>query len=216
MARRAFSGASAAPQPLLTAAAYGDIPALQKELEKKSVRNNINTPDGAAMTALLYATQNGFEEAAALLMHHGATPNCANNLGTTPLMYACEKSLSGAVEKMLKMGVDNINAQEISSGDTALMKALREDHGWAACRLLELSARTDVVNKTGETAAGIALECLNPRDYARFTDIMMRLQRERDAAAKAAHDKAVREASTLQRDIRIAPVLHIRPRTPKP
>lgn len=215
MARRAFSGASAAPQPLLTAAAYGDIPALQKELEKKNVRSNINTPDGAAMTALLYATQNGFEDAAAFLMHHGATPNCANNLGATPLMYACEKRLSGAVEKMLTIGVDNINAQETSSGDTALMKALRQDHGWAACRLLELGARIDMTNKAGETAAGIALECLNPRDYARFADIIMRQQNERDAAAKAAHDKAVREASTLQRDIRIAPVLHIRPRTPK-
>ena len=215
MARRAFFGASAPPQPLLTAACYGDIPALQKELEKKHVRNSINLADGAAMTALLYATQNGYEDAAALLMHHGATPNCANNLGTTPLMYACEKLLGGAVEKMLTIGVDDINAQETSSGDTAIMKALRQDNGWAACRLLDLGARMDIVNKNGETAAGIALECLNPRDYAKFSDIVQRQTRAREAAAKAAHDKAMREASTLQRDIRTAPVLHIRPRPPK-
>lgn len=215
MARRAFTGASAPPQPLLTAACYGDLEALRKQLEKKHVRNSINAADGAAMTALLYAVQNGYEEAAALLMHHGATPNCANNLGTTPLMYACEKRLSGAVEKMLKAGVDDINAQETSSGETALMKALRADHGWAACRLLDMGAKTDVASKRGETASSIALECLNPQDYARFVDIMAKHQRTRDNAAKAAHEKAVREASTLQRDIRTAPVLQIRPRHPK-
>lgn len=215
MAKRAFFGASAPPQPLLTAACYGDMPALQKELEKKHVRNSINLPDGAAMTALLYATQNGYEEAAALLMHHGATPNCANNLGTTPLMYACEKSLSGAVEKMLTIGVNDIDARETSSGDTAMMKALREDHGWAACRLLQLGAKMDVTNNKGETPASLALECMNPRDYGMFINIAAEQMRARDAAAKAAHDKEVREASTLQRDIRTGPVLHIRPRTPK-
>lgn len=213
MARAAFNGLKA-PQELMVAATHGDITGMREALEKKHQRNAIDVPDVSGMNALLYALDNSQEAAAALLLHHGADADCHNNNGTTALMLACEKRLSGATEKLLKAEGIRLDAQEKDSGDTALLKALRENHPWAACRLLEAGANYDIANHKGETAEQLARRHLGPRDYTLFTDMLAQLRQSAADAAAAARRKERQTACTLQRDIKIAPVIQLRPRRP--
>ncbi|MDY0008596.1 MAG: ankyrin repeat domain-containing protein [Bdellovibrionales bacterium] len=200
------------PHPLRSAAAYADMPALQKQIEKN--KKNLDAADMAGMTALLYAVQNGHEEAAVLLMFHGAKADVKNQSGQTPLMFACENCLSGATEKILQQNVP-LDTQDVISGDTALIKACRAGHGWAACRLVAAGADMDAENKKGETAEMLARENLDARDFILFTGAV-RTQRNAAADAAAAEARRAQDAATtLQRDIIPLNVVKLHPRRPK-
>lgn len=208
MLRGAFKPRAQEPaQALLTAAAYGDMVALQKEIRKN--KNRIDAADGAGKNALLYALENGFEEHAALLLHHGARHDVSAATGETALMFACAKMLSGATEKLLLQGAD-MNARDYMD-DTALMKAARAGHGWAACRLVAAGADMDAQNKNGETAESLARENLPPREFVCF---MNAVQARHQAAAASAQEKIAAQG-VLQRDIVPLKVIQLRPRPPR-
>jgi ankyrin repeat protein len=212
MARAAFRRAAGAAV-LLTAAADGDIAAIQEFL--KTRKQDINDTDDSGMNALLYALENEHEDAAALLLHHGADHDYAAGAAkTTPLMIACENLMSGAVERLVIKGAQ-MDAQETTTGDTALMKAIRAKHGWAACRLIAAGAAIDTANRKGETAEILARQCLSREDFGFVTAALLR-RREDAAAAKAeACDRAVAENCVLQHDITPLKVITLRPRPPK-
>lgn len=213
MASAAFNGVKP-PQELMAPAVHGDIEAMKNALDKKAVRAAIDVADASGNNALLYALENGHEAAAALLLHHGANADCKNNKGTTALMMACENRLSGVTEKLLGAATHDLDAQETASGDTALLKSLRVNHPWAACRLLEKGARFDIKNNKGESAETLAQQHLSPRDYQLFMTMMTGIRDKARAAAAAAEHTAQQTACTLQRDIKAAPVIQIRPRRP--
>jgi ankyrin repeat protein len=93
----ATSGASPAapvsPAPLLSrpdadlrrTAEIGDIPHLQALLDRKI---SIDARDESGRTALMLATLRGQSDAVDVLLAHGADPNSADALGTTPLQAA--------------------------------------------------------------------------------------------------------------------------------
>ncbi|MDP2205458.1 MAG: ankyrin repeat domain-containing protein [Alphaproteobacteria bacterium] len=212
MARAAFRRA-AGSAVLLTAAADGDIAAIQDFL--KTRKQDINDTDDSGMNALLYALENDHEDAAALLLHHGADPDYAAGASkTTPLMIACENMMSGAVERLLLKGAQ-MDAQETTTGDTALMKAIRAKHAWAACRLISAGAAMENTNRKGETAETLARQHLSREDVG-FVSAAILHRREEAAAAQAeVHDRTVTENCVLQRDIAPLKVITLRPRTPK-
>ena len=210
MLRGAFKiKAAEPPQALLTAAAYGDLAALHKEIARH--KKQIDAVDIAGKNALLYALENGHEEHAALLLHHGARHDVVTAAGETPLMFACAKMLSGAVEKLLISGAA-LDAQDDIHGDTALMNAARAGHGWAACRLAAAGAAMDVVNKKGEDAEALAREHLPPKEFASFMAVLVQ---RRDAEAAAARARLFEQNCVLQRDIVPLKVVQLHPRRPK-
>ncbi|MFN7114922.1 MAG: ankyrin repeat domain-containing protein [Alphaproteobacteria bacterium] len=212
MARAAFRRAAGAAV-LLTAAADGDLSAIHDFV--KTRKQDINDTDDSGMNALLYALENEHEDAAALLLHHGADYDyAAGKSKTTPLMIACENLMSGAVERLVIKGAQ-MDAQETTTGDTALMKAIRAKHGWAACRLITAGAAIDIANQKGETAETLARQHLSAEDVGFVTAALSRRRQEAAAAQAEAQARAVTENCILQRDIAPLKVITLRPRGPK-
>lgn len=212
MARAAFRQA-AGNAAFLTAAADGDLAAVQKFLQTR--KSEINDTDDSGMNALLYALENDHEDVALFLLHHGADRDYgAGAAKTTPLMIACENLMSGGVERLVTQGA-RLDAQETTTGDTALMKAIRAKHAWAACRLISAGADTDIANRKGETAEMLAQTCLSREDLGFFTAGIARRRQEAALAQLALRDKAVEENCVLQRDITPLKVITLRPRPPK-
>lgn len=213
MARAAFRRAAAGPAVLLTAAADGDFAAIQEFL--KTRKQDINDADDSGMNALLYALENDHEDVALFLLHHGADRDYgAGAAKTTPLMIACKSLMSGAVERLVSTGAQ-MDAQETTTGDTALMKAIRAKHAWAACRLIAAGAAIDTVNRKGETAEMLAQQDLNREDRGFVMNALQRRREEAAAAQAAAAERAVIENCVLQRDITPLKVITLRPRGPK-
>lgn len=200
MTRRSFNRPAQADR-LIEAAIDGKIDTLRSALKNASSQE-IDARDAEGMTALHHALHHAQESAALLLLHHGAAASLPENTkGTTPLMIACEREMSGVVERLIALGAQ-IDARETASGDTALMKALRAGHGWAACRLASLGADADLRNHAGETAQTLAAAHLLPRDLPLF-----------EKALEAAREK--KNPGVLQRDVCTLRPVHIRHRPPK-
>jgi hypothetical protein len=75
------------------------------------------------MTALLWASQEGYLEIAQLLIEAGANVNAAKtDDGTTALMLASEKGHLEIAQLLVERGA-NVNAATTDTGETALMMA---------------------------------------------------------------------------------------------
>ena len=73
------------------------------------------------MTALMYAAQDGDQEAIWLLLAHGANPNIQNPRGLTALMLAAIAGHTKTIESLVTYGAD-VNMQD-RQGQTALFFA---------------------------------------------------------------------------------------------
>lgn len=215
MARPAFRPAARraeAPNELASAAALNDFDEVRRLLP--AYKGRLDETDAAGRTALLRALENNNEEIALLLLHHGADRDRAAANGVTPLMIACEKRMSGAVERLVTQGA-RLDAQEKASGDTALMKAVRGAHPWAACRLIDAGADTKQANHAGETAATLAPLYLDGQDLGFFTAALRQARTAADEAARAERARVVAENCALPHDITPLKTITLRPRPPK-
>jgi ankyrin repeat protein len=96
---------------------------------------SIDAMDKSGFTALMRASEEGYNEVVAELVQKGANVNCRGFVkGTTPLMLATEKGHLGIIELLLDHGA-KINAID-QFEETALSRAYRSNQMKAA-ELLE-------------------------------------------------------------------------------
>lgn len=156
---------------------------VQKIVECVEDRHNVNAVDNAGFSALLYAADTKSEEAALMLIHHGADMTLTDRAGRNALIIACENRLDQLVERWaVKKGP--LDAQEKTNGDTALMTAIRKRNAWAAVRLIDAGADFDTLkNNKGETGESLGRLAFEGKDLHFFK---LAVERRRNDA-KAAH-----------------------------
>lgn len=137
---------------VMEAARHNIVP---KIVECVQSRHNINAQDKAGNTALIHAAETKSEEAALMLIHHGADMALANRAGETALMLACEKGLDQLVERWaVKNGP--LDAQNRVDQRTALMTAIVKGNAWAAVRLIDAGADyARLQDRNGETGESL-------------------------------------------------------------
>jgi len=108
-----------------------------------AARANVNAATDQGITALALAASNGSATMVSLLLKAGADPNAASTVGETPLMRAAHSGSAEAVRLLLDGGA-NVAARENGLQQTALMRAVAENHG-DVVRLLAQHSRVVVV-----------------------------------------------------------------------
>ena len=151
------------------------------------VQNNnadMTATDELGRSALLQALEAGHEEAALMLIFHGSdTGYCRPPKNETPLIIACRKNMTLAIERLVTVKAP-LDAQD-NDGNTGLMKALENANGWAACRLVGAGADFDTIkNKKEESAWRIAHQHLDHDDLGFFKE-QVRQKREGTAQTRA-------------------------------
>lgn len=108
--------------PLIIAGYRGQLEVVELLLKHKA---DINAKSGEG-TVLMGACFKGNVELAALLIQHNADVNSANELGTTPLMYA----ILGQNIELIKLLLDNGALKDVKerSGKTALDYAIQSEN----------------------------------------------------------------------------------------
>lgn len=124
-------------EDLMDAAAFGDIPAIERILKsgKVDVDERVNY---IGMTALMIGAANGNIDVVVKLKELGSDVNARNNTGMTALMFAATKGDSDMVVKLVELGAD-VNAED-DSGATALSLAKAKEHMNTVEKLKELGA----------------------------------------------------------------------------
>lgn len=196
-ARAAFNRAGAG-DALIAAVLDGDFVSVQILLKKSNA--GIDAPDDTGTPALVHALKNEYEDIALWLLHRGANRDLAGAGGETPLMVACDKLMSGVVEKLVTQGAA-LEARDGALQETALFKAIRAKHAWAACRLIEAGADAACTNRKGETPEDLAQVHLSAEDYGFVSAAIARQRAAAASARQAAEQKQTAARCTLQRDI---------------
>lgn len=98
---------------------------------------DVNTTDDHGTTPLALACLNGSLPVVKTLLTAGADPNLPRTNGETPLMTAARVGNLDVVRQLVSAGADP-NATEATLGQTALMRAIAEDHTGVARLLLEV------------------------------------------------------------------------------
>lgn len=128
-------------------------------------KTDVNAQSTNGWTAVMIAAAKGFDSAISALHEAGADLDLADVYGWTPLMRAIDNKHSSVVKYLLSQSdIDVHRANE--NGSLALHIAVQAGDGSAARRLLQLGSPTDVKDKNGYTAVGIA-EKNNHFDIAR-------------------------------------------------
>lgn len=141
----AWASPGDADRRLLTAAARGDLDAVQKAL-KESVNVEAREADGA--TALMMAALSGHPDVISALLDRGANPNATNDAGATALMWGVERLDS--VEALVNRGAV-VNART-EFGQTPLMIACGSDASSEVARfLIQRGAEVNATSKSGFT-----------------------------------------------------------------
>lgn len=124
-------------EDLMDAAAFGDIPAIERILKsgKVDVDERVNY---IGMTALMIGAANGNIDVVVKLKELGSDVNARNNTGMTALMFAATKGDSDMVVKLVELGAD-VNAED-DYGATALSLAKAKEHMNTVEKLKELGA----------------------------------------------------------------------------
>ena len=105
-----------------------------------------------ALTALHMAAYNGHSEIVKLLIQHGATIDCRDAEGKTPLIHACTDAFPETVEILLDAGAD-VNAKESTEGFTPLMMGAGIGHADVVRVLLQHNADKTIRDDDGDTAS---------------------------------------------------------------
>ena len=145
------------PLDVFDAAAVGRTRGLEELLEAEPELAQAWSPDG--FTALHYAAFFGQEEAAQILLDHGAETNLVARNATihvTPLHSAAAGSHPGIVKLLLEHGADPNAAQD--GGFTPLHSAAQNDDRESVEALLEAGADPSLASADGQKPADLAGE----------------------------------------------------------
>lgn len=104
------SSASAGPldNPLIRAAYYGDVPAIERELARGA---DVEETDERGRTALMWASYKGRTEAVRLLLSAGARIEATNDGGATALIAAGQGGSADVTTLLLSRGA-NVRAKD--------------------------------------------------------------------------------------------------------
>jgi ankyrin repeat protein len=127
--------ASAADDPLVHAAASGDMPAVRTLLRQA---HDVDARAGDGSTALHWAVRAEDPDTVNALLRAGAHVGVANALGVTPAYVAAELGNAAILRRLLEAGADVKTAD--ASGDTLLMAAVRAGNADTVDLLLERGA----------------------------------------------------------------------------
>ena len=185
---------------LFKAAAENDFRTIADLATKGTV--DINARDDKGRTALICAIKNKSSEAALMLIHHKVDVTATlPPAHYPPLALACHKGMTEVIERLVTVGAP-LDTQVQADGETALMKALKQGDGWAACRLAGAGADTDTItNHDGKTAWHLAHEYLAGADFNFFKGLVekQRQLRAENTARELAEN--ITDATVLKRDI---------------
>lgn len=195
---------------LFKAAAENDFQAIADLVAKGTI--DIHSKNDRQRTPLIVALENKNSEAALMLIHHKSDVTATlPSSGRQPLAIACAAGMQEVVERLVTLGAP-LDAQD-TDGETAIMKAIRQGDGWAACRLVSAGADTDTLrNKDGKTAWHLAHEYLDADDYNFFKGIVekQRQLRAENTARELAEN--ISDATVLKREIQPLKRLSFRPK----
>ena len=135
--------ASAADDPLVRAAAAGDMPAVRTLLRQG---HNADARAGDGSTALHWAVRAEDLDTINALLRAGAHATVANGLGVTPVYVAAEQGNAAILRRLLDAGADVRTTD--ASGDTLLMAAVRAGNVDAVDVLLERGAPVNAGDHT--------------------------------------------------------------------
>ena len=99
---------------------------------------DVNAPDNAGTSALLWAAYNASPDLVAVLLAAGADPNAPNPFGVTPLLQATRNGDAATTRLLLDAGADVGRA--VREGETPLMAAARTGNLDSVQLLLERGA----------------------------------------------------------------------------
>ena len=124
--------------PLMHAASHGHAAVVGLLLKTGA---NVNAKDKAGATALMRATEAGHEEVVHLLIRNGADIMIRDQFGQTPLIVAASAGQETLVRTLLESGLrpNHLNFSN-QKGQTALMKAVEEEHEGIVGLLLQAGA----------------------------------------------------------------------------
>jgi ankyrin repeat protein len=141
--------APAVAGPLADAAMRGDYAQVRELL---NAQTDANEPQVDGTTALHWAVQRDDLAMAQLLLDAGAAPDRANRTEARPLQLAALNGSAELLTLLLAAGADP-NAEQTSTGDTALMIAARTGVPAAVEVLLDHGANLDARESWGGTTA---------------------------------------------------------------
>ncbi|XP_060082806.1 ankyrin repeat family A protein 2-like [Ylistrum balloti] len=133
-------------------AAQGELVLLQQEISEGT---DINKPDAAGMTALLWASANGQQATTEFLVDKNADINVCGKHGENALLLACSGGYTDIVYYLLSLGLDVNYSDE--SGSTGLMYACYRNHTGCIQALLEYGADITHTNEDQLTAMDLAV-----------------------------------------------------------
>ena len=106
---------------------------------------------GRAHTAPHHAAYNGHTATVLFLIKQGATLDCRDHEGKTPLIHACTGPFPETVQALIKAGAD-VNAKGTAEGFTPLMMAAGLDQLKSVHILLENGANKEAVDEDNDKA----------------------------------------------------------------
>ena len=145
-------------EDFLEAAEHGDLPAVKNFIDNGA---DVNTKRDDGITALIFASQNGYKEIVELLLAKGADVNVKDIYGVTALMGASYSGVDlhghkDVVELLLAKGAD-VNVKDIY-GRTALIRASHKGNKDVVELLLAKGANINAEDNIGETALKVAYD----------------------------------------------------------
>ena len=155
--RRASRDLTGPALALHTAAASGDLPAVERNM---GYYNAFFSVDRANRSALAVAAAHGHTEVVKVLLTAGMDPNARDRHGDFPLLTAARGGHTGVVRTLLSSPVLDLGAKHADSYTTPLMAAAagpaEREAAAIAGLLLNRRAPAYLVDKHGRTAAAIA------------------------------------------------------------
>jgi len=138
--------------PLIAAASKGRVDTVFALLRFEDV--DVNMHSSNHITALHAASLEGHLEVMDILLDHGATLECPNKDGCTPVFMAAQNNHTKALRWLIKHGAD-VETQRFD-GTTALQIAISEKHTYVARMLIQAGANVNAKGRFTFTAAAIA------------------------------------------------------------
>jgi len=111
---------------------------------------DVHAADEGGATALLVASERGYDEVVKLLLAAKADVNAADKRGATPLLMASQNGHAEVVKRLLAAKAD-VNAAAHSDGRTPLKMASEEGHAEVVRLLLAAKADVNATDKGGNT-----------------------------------------------------------------
>ncbi len=137
-----------ADDSLISAAGNNDLAGLKSALDNGA---EINTKDDEGWTALMWASDKGYEKIAEYLVSRGADINARDNYGWTALMYACA---FGRVEIVKLLVTHNANENTTSARKQTIIDKFYP-RGTTAFRIAKISGNNDLTRLLGNNAVSM-------------------------------------------------------------